>query len=314
MPWPHPSGSRAAAVIAAACLLAACSPRVTGPPQTDGPSKTATQVLPEVVVGEMLDAWHRAAAVADEDGYFAHFTADAVFLGTDGSERRSVPELREFAHPLFARGEVWALQATRRSVVVAESGEIAWFDEDLATADQGTARGSGVAKRQGERWKIAHYNLTRTEPKERVTVVSEPLVALVGLLVCPGVDSTESNRGVGELLSWEPVDGHGHTGDPSTLVRVGRAGKRAPLELETELTFIRPWLLEGDRLAIVGQRFGDPRGACTDGSWCLEVWDLEHARRLLRGARATEFDAQRLRAISYPAALVWPLCRAEHGS
>lgn len=309
-----------------ACLLAACSSRVTDLPRTDGPSETRTQRSLEVAVGEMLDAWHRAAAVAEEDGYFAHFAADAVFLGTGESERRSVSELREYAHPLFAQGEVWSFQATRRSVVVAESGEIAWFDEDLATAGIGAARGSGVATRQGGRWKIVHYSLTMTESTEateatdptesteRVKVVSEPLAAPVGLLVCPRDDSVVSNRGEDGLLSWEPIDGNGHTGDPSTRVRVGRAGGRAALELETELTFIRPWLLKGDRLAIVGQRFGDPRGACTDGSWCLELWDLERARRLLKGARGVEIDARRLRAISYAAAFVWPLCRAEHGS
>ena len=38
-------------------------------------------------VGQTLDAWHAAAARADEEAYFAYFTPDGVFLGTDPAER-----------------------------------------------------------------------------------------------------------------------------------------------------------------------------------------------------------------------------------
>ena len=41
----------------------------------------------EEAIAMVLDDWHAAAAAADEDRYFAHFAPDAIFLGTDASER-----------------------------------------------------------------------------------------------------------------------------------------------------------------------------------------------------------------------------------
>lgn len=115
----------------------------------------------------MLDAWHDAAARADEAAYFSHFTSDAVFLGTDATERWRVDAFRAYAHPHFAKGKAWSFRAARREVILSDDGRIAWFDEDLDTPNLGPARGSGVAVRDGERWRIAHYNLAVTVPNER---------------------------------------------------------------------------------------------------------------------------------------------------
>ena len=98
-------------------------------------------------IAGVLDDWHRAAAEADEARYFAHFTDDGVFLGTDATERWSTAEFRAFAHPHFARGRAWAFRATRRDIVVDPGGRLAWFDEDLATDTVGPSRGSGVLRR-----------------------------------------------------------------------------------------------------------------------------------------------------------------------
>ena len=119
-------------------------------------------------VAAVLDDWHDAAARADEDRYFAHFTTDGVFLGTDATERWDVPAFRAYAHPHFARGRAWTMRATRRAILFSPSGDIAWFDEDLTTESLGPARGSGVLRREGDGpWKIAHYNLTITVPNDR---------------------------------------------------------------------------------------------------------------------------------------------------
>jgi len=123
-------------------------------------------------VAAVLDDWHRAAAEADEERYFAHFEDDAVFLGTDATERWITAEFRAFAHPHFARGHAWAFRATRRAIVVDPSGRLAWFDEDLATDTVGPARGSGVLRRDATgRWRIAQYNLAITVPNERFAAV-----------------------------------------------------------------------------------------------------------------------------------------------
>lgn len=118
---------------------------------------------PEISV--MLDDWHAAAASGDEHRYFDHFTSYAVFLGTDGAERWTVPQLRSYAHPHFSRGKAWAFHAKRREITM--RGDTAWFDEDLGTERLGPARGSGVVVRDGGRWKIAQYNLSIPIPNDR---------------------------------------------------------------------------------------------------------------------------------------------------
>jgi hypothetical protein len=118
----------------------------------------------------LLDEWHDAAAHADEERYFGFFAPNAVFLGTDATERWTLPQFRAFAHPHFAKGKAWSFKSVRRDVVV--NGEIAWFDEDLATPNLGPARGSGVLVHQVDgTWKIAQYNLTITVPNEKMKAV-----------------------------------------------------------------------------------------------------------------------------------------------
>jgi ketosteroid isomerase-like protein len=118
-------------------------------------------------IGELLDAWHAAAARADFEGYFGRMTEDAVFLGTDASERWDRHAFEAYAKPHFHDGKAWSFRATRRSVMIVRDGSLAWFDEDLATPNLGPARGSGVVRRVADRWRIAHYNLTITVPNER---------------------------------------------------------------------------------------------------------------------------------------------------
>src|SRR5215831_11543801 len=67
-------------------------------------------------IAGILDAWHAAAAAADEDEYFSYFSPDAVFLGTDPAERWTRDEFRAWAHPYFAKGKAWSFKATARWV------------------------------------------------------------------------------------------------------------------------------------------------------------------------------------------------------
>jgi ketosteroid isomerase-like protein len=133
----------------------------------------------EVDIRAVLDAWHAAAARADEEAYFRHFAPDAVFLGTDATERWTLPEFRAYAHPIFARGKAWNFRAARRAISVAPSGELAWFDEDLVTEGLGPARGSGVLVHPtGDGpWRIAQYNLAITIPNDRFDEVKALLAS-----------------------------------------------------------------------------------------------------------------------------------------
>jgi hypothetical protein len=117
-------------------------------------------------VHAVLDAWHQAAAKADEDAYFKHFTADAVFLGTDATERWTRDEFRKWAKPYFTKGKAWTFKATKRHLAFSRDGTVAWFDEALDTPNLGPARGSGVLVWDGTTWKIAQYNLSVPIPND----------------------------------------------------------------------------------------------------------------------------------------------------
>ena len=181
-------------------LLAACGASQTHhaalrcrtqPNSTTQTSEPDSESQSRVAIAEMLDDWHRAAATADEERYFLHFTADAVFLGTDATERWNTTEFREFAHPFFERGRAWTFRAVRRDIVVAPNGRIAWFHEDLETENLGPCRGSGVLLDESGTWKLAQYNLAITVPNERfdeVKALLETATANAGATISTGID------------------------------------------------------------------------------------------------------------------------------
>ena len=123
-------------------------------------------------VEQALDAWHKAAAEADYEGYFGRMTQDAIFIGTDATENWSFGAFRSFAKPYFDRGRAWDFSAVERHIFFNESGDTAWFDELLDTW-MGLCRGSGVLKKSGNEWKIAHYVLSIAVPNENVNELLE---------------------------------------------------------------------------------------------------------------------------------------------
>jgi hypothetical protein len=128
---------------------------------------------PEGNVAAVLDDWHAAAAAAQEDRYFGHFAAGAVFLGTDATERWTAEEFRRYAHPYFAKGKAWSFKAVDRHVAFSSDGAVAWFDEKLDTPNLGPSRGSGVLVREKGAWKIAQYNLTVPIPNDLMKEVKD---------------------------------------------------------------------------------------------------------------------------------------------
>lgn len=146
-------------------LVAALStalPAVASPP---------AGVPPRAAVDAVLDDFHAAAAEADEDRYFGHFAADAVFLGTDATERWTVAQFRAYAHPHFASGKGWTYAPEERHVAFSPGGDVAWADERLVNASYGACRGTAVLVRAGGTWKVAHYSLTFLVPNDRAASV-----------------------------------------------------------------------------------------------------------------------------------------------
>lgn len=117
-------------------------------------------------VNRVIDDWHHAAAVADEATYFGHMSPDAVFLGTDATERWDLASFRAFAHPYFAKGKAWTFVPRDRHVAFSPDGNTAWFDELLDSASYGECRGSGVLRVVDGQWKIAQYNLSIPIPND----------------------------------------------------------------------------------------------------------------------------------------------------
>ncbi len=161
---------------------------------------------PELEVEAMLDAWHLAAADADEAAYFGAFSGpEAVFMGTDATERWLRDEFREYAHPYFDRGRAWTFEAKSRHVIVNEDATVAWFDEALDTPARGEWRGSGVVVKVDDAWKVAHYNLTIPIPNDIAGNVIDQIAAhFDGEAV-----TAEGNAGAGVL--FRTLDDRGRT-------------------------------------------------------------------------------------------------------
>lgn len=123
-------------------------------------------------VARALDSFHDAAAVGDEARYFAIFPGDAVFLGTDATERWTGDEFRAFAMPYFQRDSAWTYVPFERHVTLAPGGQLAWFDEALDNAGYGECRGSGVLVRRGGAWVLQQYNLTVPVPNDLMAGVA----------------------------------------------------------------------------------------------------------------------------------------------
>ena len=109
----------------------------------------AAAPTPEEDVAAAIDALHAAASRADGAAYFALFTPDARFIGTDASERWSLAEFRAYAEPYFARGRGWTYTPRSRSLTLAplDCRCVVWFDEALDSQSYGTSRGTGVLVR-----------------------------------------------------------------------------------------------------------------------------------------------------------------------
>ena len=137
---------------------------------TDTRRRNSCQTEPnaaEPAINEMLNAWHHAAAVADEDVFFGSMTPGGIYLGTDATERWLRDDMQAWSKKYFERESAWAFTPHHRQVYLSADGQMAWFEELLDTW-MGVCRGSGVLEKTAEGWKIQHYNLAVTVPNEAI--------------------------------------------------------------------------------------------------------------------------------------------------
>jgi hypothetical protein len=128
----------------------------------------------ELELGAIIDAWHRAAAVADETVFFGSLTRDAVYLGTDETERWTTPEFEAWGMKFFQRETAWDFHPKNRFITLSPDQKFAYWDELLDTW-MGTCRGSGVAIKTPQGWKIKHYDLSMMIPNDKINAVMEAI-------------------------------------------------------------------------------------------------------------------------------------------
>ncbi len=128
---------------------------------------TATSQDLQGALHTLIDGWHKAAASADADAFFGKMTEDAVYIGTDATERWLRDELREWAKAAFERESAWTFKATQRHISIADDQRTAWWDELLDTW-MGPCRATGVLENTEAGWRIKHYQLSVTVPNDKI--------------------------------------------------------------------------------------------------------------------------------------------------
>jgi len=120
-------------------------------------------------INDLLNGLHQDAQEGNFQSYFARYTADAIFLGTDKTERWTVDDFKVYAKPAFADGHGWTYSLVERNLE--GQGNTRWFDEILYNEKLGNCRGTGVVTIVNGEWKIAHYALTMLVPNSIATEV-----------------------------------------------------------------------------------------------------------------------------------------------
>ena len=118
----------------------------------------------EQSINTVLNSFHQAAADAEIKPYFNLLSQDAIFLGTDVTERWSKDEFKAFVEPYFSQGKGWLYTPVERNISLIKQGQVAFFDEILFSESYGTCRGSGLLVKTDQGWKISQYNLSIPMP------------------------------------------------------------------------------------------------------------------------------------------------------
>jgi len=114
----------------------------------------------------VLDRLHLYASQANGEAYFDLFADEAVFFGTDISERWDKEAFQEYGMARFADGTGWTYLMKERNVYFSNDERTCWFDETLVHDKYGEFRGTGALKVVNGEWKIVQYNLLLPIPNE----------------------------------------------------------------------------------------------------------------------------------------------------
>ena len=151
--------------MAVGLLMGLCMALPTAAQDSSDSSRQAIQ--------SVLNEFHDAAAAGDWDRYFGLMTANAVFIGTDVSERWPRDEFQRYASGRSG----WTYYPGERHIDLSPDGNTAWFDEILDSVSYGTSRGTGVLVNTSAGWKIAQYHLTFPVPNALAGDITDQIKA-----------------------------------------------------------------------------------------------------------------------------------------
>jgi ketosteroid isomerase-like protein len=123
--------------------------------------------LTRFVIDSLINEWHHAAAISNAKAFFGFMTKDAVYIGTDSSERWHRDELAAWSGKYFERPSAWDFKPISRNITFSPGKDVAWFDELLDTW-MGVCRSTGVVELVDQQWKLVHYQLSLTLPNEKL--------------------------------------------------------------------------------------------------------------------------------------------------
>ena len=129
----------------------------------------------KVKINKVLDYLHIYASQANGKKYFELFDDDAVFFGTDASERWNKSKFEEYAMKRFENGTGWTYNSTSRNIYLDNDMNTAWFDEELNNKKYGVFRGTGVLIKRNNIWKITQYNLLLPIPNDLLIEYSKEI-------------------------------------------------------------------------------------------------------------------------------------------
>lgn len=112
-------------------------------------------------VNGLLNQLHESAMSANWESYFSLYHPDAIFIGTDASERWNMVQFKQYATP--TKGWRYDLQARH----LLQIGDVIVFDEQLYSPSYGISRGTGALINTEQGWKIAQYHLSFPIPNDK---------------------------------------------------------------------------------------------------------------------------------------------------
>ena len=112
-----------------------------------------------IYVESVLDKLHLYASESNSKKYIDLFASNAVFFGTDISERWHKNDFNEYVTKRMESGTGWTYTMKERNLYFSDDKKTAWFDEILISKEYGYFRGTGALKIENNKWKIVQYNL-----------------------------------------------------------------------------------------------------------------------------------------------------------